>query len=502
MNPDQSYEAGPQELAPIANVMAEGILLGCLMTNNQLFDVAIELVTADDFYEPIHNRIFVAIQDAIAHNRLASSVTLRPMFADDEAMHQLGGSSYLAAIEDGAKGAGVLGVKEFAGQIADLARTRALYDRGMECLAAVRDTRAGINPFRHAAALEAIAFEVTATKAERTMLFTTSDAIRRVTANVRHIQTTGEATGAVAADLPEVTKVLGALQKKHLTIIAGRPGMGKSGIACGLARSFAQGDQDEPAETRRQYGTGFVSLEMGDIDLGQRFAADIALSYGEEILHADIRDAKLTARQLNVLDWCAEQVDKIPLKFADVAGITLSRLGMIARRMKRELQAEGSDLEVLFVDYLQLLQGDGKIENKTTEITQISQGLKRLAKELDCSVVALSQLSRAVEQREIKIPQLSDLRESGSIEQDADNVCFVYRDSYYLAQKEPDRSAKPKDWDDWDISMRACENHMDLIVPKRRGGATGRSQLLFLKTFQAVRRRDYFASAGGMFNGA
>ena len=502
MNEEHSYAHAEPELAPIANVMAEGILLGCLMTNNTLFDIAVELVNADDFYEPVHNRIFVAIQDAIAHGRLASSVTLRPMFADDEAMHQLGGPSYLAAIEDGAKGAGVLGVKDFANQIAELARTRNLYDRATECLIEVRDTRAGINPAKHAAALEAIAFEVTATKAERTMLFSASDAIRRVVDRVRHIQTSGEPTGAVAADLPEVTKVLGPLQRKHLIILAGRPAMGKSGLACGLARSFAQGDMDVEADKRRRYGTGFISLEMGDIDLGERLAADLALSYGEEILHSEIRDAKLTDRQLRVLSWCADQVQATPLKFADVAGVTLARIGMIARRMKRELQAQGDDLEVLVIDYLQLINADGRVENKTAEITQISQGLKRLAKELDCAVVALSQLSRAVEQREIKIPMLSDLRESGSIEQDADIVAFVYRDAYYLAQREPDREAKPKDWDDWHISMRACENHMDLIVAKRRGGATGRSQMLFLKEYQAVRRRDYFAAAGGMFDGA
>lgn len=472
----------------IANIEAEAALLGAMLHDNSTFDTAIEFVTGSDFYEPIHATIFGHIQDAIALGRRASAVSLMPLLVDEPQISELGGPSYVKQLV--AAGAGV-GAKDFAVQIADLSKLRRLHDQSTDVLDEIRRMKHGVNPAKYAAQLESLAFDVTASKNDRTNIFTVADSIRRVTARVRKIQAEGAPTGAVAPDIEELELAIGPLERTHLHIWAGRPGMGKSALMCGAARSMAS----------QGYGIGVISLEMGDIDLGQRFAADVALSLGEKILHASIRDAKLGERELEILDWCAEQVDKLPLKLVDMAGITLARVAMIARRMKREFEAEGKTLDVLFVDYLQLIVPDGKQDGRVNEVSAISMGLKRLAKELDIAVVALSQLSRAVEQREVKIPQLADLRDSGSIEQDADTVLFLYREYYYLKNAEPDHIQKPQAWEAWKQSLESCRYSLDLICAKRRGGETNRKVCTFLPAHSAVRSRDYFNdNIGGMFS--
>ena len=482
--------------APIANVEAEAALLGALLTKNELFDVAIEYLGAADFYEAVHGRIFSAIRDEVALGNRATPITLRPHFAHDTAMQDLGGPDYLARLTG--SGAALLGVKDFARQIADLARTRELHEKASAVLAEIADTSKGVNPARHAAALEAIAFSATASKSERSELFTLSDSINRARERVVHIQTSGIPTGAVAADLPELTKAIGPLERKHFHVWAGRPGMGKSAVLCGAARSMGMGDLMVPAEERQRFGVGIISLEMSDIDLGTRFAADVALSLGHEIPHAKIRDAKLTDRDLEVLGWCAQQVESAPVELADVSGITMARVVSLARQMKRSIEAKGYTFDVLFIDYLQLIQADARYAgNRVQEVSEISMACKRLAKELNCAVVALSQLSRAVEQREIKTPMLSDLRESGSIEQDADTVMFLFREWYYLKDREPDQQAKPREWEAWNIAMRATENVIEFIVPKRRGGAAGRASATWIPAFSAVRAKDYYSANPG-----
>lgn len=488
---DGPYDGPPSDEADtpvIANIEAEAALLGAMLHDNATFDTAIEFVGAADFYEPIHATIFTHVQDQIALGRRASAVSLMPLLADDPQIGDLGGPSYLKQLV--AAGAGA-GAKDFAVQIADLSKLRRLHDQSVDVLDDIRRMKHGVNPAKYASSLESLAFDVTASKSDRTNIFTVADSIRRVAARVRKIQAEGAPTGAVAPDIPELTEAIGPLERTHLHIWAGRPGMGKSALMCGAARSMAAAG----------YGIGVISLEMGDIDLGQRFAADVALSLDEKIKHATIRDAKLTDRELQVLDWCAEKVDDMPLKLVDIAGVTLARVAMIARRMKREFEAQGKTLDVLFVDYLQLIAPDGKQDGRVNEVSAVSMGLKRLAKELDCAIVALSQLSRAVEQREIKIPQLSDLRDSGSIEQDADTVLFLYREYYYLKNAEPNYEQKPQQWEAWKTSLEFARYNLDLICAKRRGGETSRKICTFLPEHSAVRGKAFFNdNIGGMFS--
>jgi replicative DNA helicase len=472
------------ELPPVPqNIEAEAALLGALLIDNSVFDTAVEYITADDFYEPVHARIYDAIQSHIALGRIVTPVTLKPDFDGDEALQSLGGITYLARLT--ADGQGLMAPRELASQIANLAKLRRLYGGTMEVIRDLVDFPS-VNPSDMGARLEAVAFDATASKNDRTATFTIADSIMRVVDRVKHIQTTGESVGAVAPDIPELERVIGPVERKHLHVWAARPGMGKSALMCSAARSMAQAG----------YGVGVVSLEMGDIDLGQRFAADVCLALGEAVLHADIRDSKLSEGQVKTLIWAAQQVETLPLKLVDTSGITIARLAMILRRMKREFEAKGQTFDVAFVDYLQLLDPDKPSGNKVTDMTFVSNALKRLAKELNVGVVALSQLSRAVEQRENKIPQMSDLRETGAIEQDADTICFLYREEYYLKNREPDRTERLREWEEWKHTMDTVRDHLDLIVPKRRGGATNRSQTTFLREYQAVRARDYLAKGG------
>lgn len=466
-----------------SNIEAEQALLGALLIENRVFDTAVEYVTASDFYEPVHARIYATIQDQIAMGRIVTPVTLKPHFDGDEAMQQLGGIGYLLQLTG--DGQGLLAPKELSQQIANLSKLRTLQAGAQEVLTELLEDPS-VHAAQMGAKMEAVAFEATASKHDRTAIFSVAESITRVVDRVKHIQTTGEAVGAVASDIPELAQVIGPIERKHLHVWAARPGMGKSALMCSAARSMAQDG----------YGVGIISLEMGDIDLGQRFAADICLNLQEPILHALIRDAKLSPEQVKTLMWAAAQVDKMPLKMVDTSGITISRLAMILRRMKREFEAVGQSFDVVFVDYLQLLDPDKSTGNKVSDMTFVSNSLKRLAKELDVGMVALSQLSRAVEQRENKIPQMSDLRETGAIEQDADTICFLYREEYYLKNREPDRNERLREWEEWKHTIDACRDHLDLIVPKRRGGATNRTQVTFLREHQAVRARDFVAKGG------
>jgi replicative DNA helicase len=483
-----------QSTERLCNVEAEAALLGALMIDNRFFDRVVDILDADDFYDPVHYRIYSAIRDQVAMGRNASPVTLRSLFEHDEQINQpgYGGAGYLALLTG--SGAAIIGTIDFARQIAEYGKQRRMRDGLLECLRDMNDTAYEPNAAEHAARIEAIAYEASAGKSTRSTVFSLSDAIDRTVAEVVEAQRTGEPIGAIAAEIMDLTEAVGPIVRGHVQTWAGRPGMGKSALMCSAARAMASGDLSLPKEERRQYGVGVVSLEMGEIDLGQRFAADVAMAYGEKILHSAIRDAKLTAREIKVLSWCADQLRDIPIRLDDAAGITMSQLAMKARRMKRELQARGSDLDVLFIDYLQLLHPDRKHDNRVGDLTEITQGTKRLAKELNCGIVQLSQLSRAVEQREDKVPKLADLRESGTIEQDSDVVMFLYREAYYLEQSEPDSVAKPREWEEWSMAIRAVRDRMDLVVGKRRAGATGRKHVTFLREHQAVRASSFFAS--------
>jgi replicative DNA helicase len=293
---------------------------------------------------------------------------------------------------------------------------------------------------------------------------------------------TGGGLSGVTTGLEGVNAKTGGLHHSDLLILAGRPGMGKTSLATNIAFNAAQRlvrdlEDGIPAEKSAGAAVAFFSLEMSSDQLATRI-----LSEQSGISSENLRMGKISQQDFRNLARAAAELESLPLYIDDTPGLTIAALRTRARRLKRQRQ-----IGFIVVDYLQLLQGTGKggDGNRVQEISEISRGLKTLAKELNVPVLALSQLSRAVEQREDKRPQLSDLRESGSIEQDADIVLFVYREEYYVAAREPKRPMEGDDakvWDDhakWMLDMERASGLSELIVAKQRHGATGKVKLRF-----------------------
>ncbi len=266
---------------------------------------------------------------------------------------------------------------------------------------------------------------------------------------------------------------MGGLQRSDLIILAGRPAMGKTSLATNIAFNVAneyRGDVNADGSAQAIDGgiVGFFSLEMSAEQLATRI-----ISEQTEVSSSKIRRGEITETDFEKLSYCAQEMQKIPLFIDETGGISIAQLAARARRLKRQ-----RGLDIMIIDYIQLMQGSSnKKDNRVQEITEITTGLKALAKELNIPIIALSQLSRQVENRDDKRPQLADLRESGSIEQDADVVLFVYREEYYLERLEPKEGTD--EWVKWEANMLEARGKADIIIAKQRHGPTGTAKLAF-----------------------
>ena len=455
------------------NVEAEAALLGALMIDNRLVeDIQLKL-RADHFFEPLHGRIYDAILRLTDSNRIANPVTLKPLFDGDEGMKEVGGPSYLAQLTG--SGAAVIGARDFAGQIYDLALLRALVGVGRELVEGALDTSEDVAPLaqieRAETELYKVAEEGGAEGKAKSFGEATKEALRVAEAALN----SGGGLSGITTGLTDLNTRMGGLHRSDLIILAGRPGMGKTSLATNMAFAAATRflqDQADGIETQRSAGApvAFFSLEMSADQLATRILAEQSEISGEQI-----RSGKIQAQEFKKLARAAGELTSLPLYIDDTPALTIAALRARARRLKRQ-----KGIGMVVVDYLQLLQGTGKggaAENRVQEISEISRGLKQLAKELHVPVLALSQLSRAVEQREDKRPQLSDLRESGSIEQDADIVLFVYREDYYLASKQP--AEDHPDFAEWQEQMGRAYGKAEILVAKQRHGATGKVRVRF-----------------------
>ena len=455
------------------NVEAEAALLGALMIDNRLVeDVQLKL-KSHHFFEPLHGRIYDGILKLTDSNRVANPVTLKPLFEADEGMKEVGGPSYLAQLTG--SGAAVIGARDFAAQIYDLALLRALVGVGRELVEGALDTSEDVAPLaqieRAESELYKVAEEGGAEGKAKTFAEATKEALRVAEAALN----SGGGLSGITTGLSDLNGRMGGLHRSDLIILAGRPGMGKTSLATNMAFSAATRflqDQSDGIEADRSAGAGvaFFSLEMSADQLATRILAEQSEVTGEQI-----RSGKIQAHEFKKLARAAAELTSLPLYIDDTPALTIAALRARARRLKRQ-----KGIGMIVVDYLQLLQGSGRgsaADNRVQEISEISRGLKQLAKELHVPVLALSQLSRAVEQREDKRPQLSDLRESGSIEQDADIVLFVYRDDYYLAAKQP--ADDHPDFASWQEEMGRAYGKAEILVAKQRHGSTGKVRVKF-----------------------
>ena len=461
------------------NVEAEAALLGALMIDNRLIeDIQLKL-RADHFYEPLHGRIFEQIRRLIDKNMLATPVTLRPIFEADEEMKELGGPAYLAQLTGSA--APIIGARDFAEQIYDLAQLRALVGVGRSMVERALDTSEEVEPKKQIEEAESALYRVAEEGgAEGGVKTFASAAIEAIKMAEKALSSGGGLSG-LTTGINAINTKTGGLHNSDLVILAGRPGMGKTSLATNIAFNTARKYVEELAEgvaedKRSGAPVAFFSLEMSADQLATRILAEQS-----EVSSEALRMGKISKDEFRNLARASAALHDLPLFIDDTPGLTIAALRTRARRMKRQRQ-----IGLIVVDYLQLLQGSGKAggdQNRVQEISEISRGLKTLAKELHVPVLALSQLSRQVENREDKRPQLSDLRESGSIEQDADIVLFVYREDYYVAGKEPrdgGDDAKSQDaYHEWQRQMNEVYGQAELIVGKQRHGSTGKVKLRF-----------------------
>ncbi len=472
--------AAPEGSTLPHNVEAEAALLGALMIDNRLAEDVQMKLRPDHFFEPLHARVYEQILKLIDRNMIASPVTLRPLFEADEEMKELGGPSYLATLTG--SGAAIIGARDFAAQIYELALLRALVGVGREMVENALDTSEDVDPKGQIEAAESALYRVAEEGGGEGSTKSFAQATRMAVQLAEKALNTGGGLSGVTTGLDGVNAKLGGLHHSDLIILAGRPGMGKTSLATNFAFNAAQRlvrDREDGIADEKSVGASvaFFSLEMSADQLATRI-----LSEQSGISSENLRMGKISQQDFRNLARAAADLETLPLYIDDTAGLTIAALRTRARRLKRQ-----RGIGLIIVDYLQLLQGTGKSSdgNRVQEISEISRGLKTLAKELNVPVIALSQLSRAVEQREDKRPQLSDLRESGSIEQDADIVLFVYREEYYVQAKEPKRPIEgdnAKVWEDhqaWQNDMERVYGMSELIVAKQRHGATGKVKMKF-----------------------
>ncbi|WP_309601566.1 replicative DNA helicase [Sphingomonas sp.] len=462
------------------NIEAEAALLGALMIDNRLVeDVQLKL-RSDHYFEPLHGRIYDAILRMTDKNMVANPVTLRPMFEADEAMREVGGPAYLAQLTG--SGAAIIGARDFAQQIYDLALLRSLVAVGRDMVEGALDTSEEVAPLSQIERAEGELYRVAEQGGGEGKVKSFGEATKLAIEQAERALNSGGHLSGVTTGIDGINSKIGGLHRSDLLILAGRPGMGKSSLATNMAFAAAQRfvrDQEDGIEPAKSAGApvAIFSLEMSADQLATRI-----LSEESGISSENLRMGKISQQEFRQLARAAADLQTLPLYIDDTPGLTIAALRTRARRLKRQ-----KGIGMVVIDYLQLLQGSGRSssDNRVQEISEISRGLKQLAKELDLPVIALSQLSRAVEQREDKRPQLSDLRESGSIEQDADIVMFIYREDYYVASREPKR---PMDGDDakifeayeqWQRDMERVYGTAELLIAKQRHGATGKVKMKF-----------------------
>ncbi|MFA5593151.1 MAG: replicative DNA helicase [Micavibrio sp.] len=456
------------------NLEAEQGLLGMLLIDNRNAEKVTDLVKPDYFSHPTHGRIYETILRMIDKGLEAKATTLKDYFEKDEGLAAVGGTRYLV---DLATEIPLLNdVRDYAQTIYDRHLRREIIRLNQEVATMAFDYKLEQDAEHILTEAERRLYSLAESgKTTQSGFVTLRDSVAVAlqyaeTAFHSDTHVTGITTG-----LQDLDQKLGGLHNSDLLILAARPSMGKTSLAVNVAfnaaKAYAEG---KPGGAR----VGFFSLEMSSDQLATRILSDQSGISGDAIRKGNIREDEF----IRFVE-ASQTVAQIPLFIDDTPALTIGALRSRARRLKRQ-----HGLELLIIDYLQLLQGSGTRQsegNRVLEISEITRGLKAIAKELHIPVIALSQLSRAVEQREDKRPQLSDLRESGSIEQDADCVMFIYRREYYLSREEPEKRGGEDDakfndrYQQWQDDLGECANTAEVIVAKQRHGPIGTVRLFF-----------------------
>lgn len=469
----------PQRLPP-TNIQAEQALLGALLMNNKAYDKVADFLIGEHFSDPIHRTIYEAIVRRIENGQIADPVTLKAEFEHSGKLNEVGGVAYLGQLLQSM--VGIINARDYGQIIHDAWVRRQLIDIGEDIVNDAFQSNTELNGTDQISIGEEKLFQLATHKGQEGGFVSFESALTDAITIAEKAFTNSGGIAGLTTGLRDLDKKTGGLHPSDLIILAGRPAMGKTALATKIAfnaaRSLLEKTGDNPSTPPQKTGTiAIFSLEMSSEQLATRL-----LSEESRVSSERIRRGEIGQKEFDSFIQVSRELAQLPLYIDDTPAISLSVMRTRCRRLART-----RGLNLVVVDYLQLMRPSvgSKPESRVLEISMITQGLKALAKEFNIPVIALSQLSRQVESREDKRPQLSDLRESGSIEQDADSVMFVYRDEYYLQQRMP----KPTTFENedkyqialekWQADMSKVHNKAELILEKQRHGPTGKVDLFF-----------------------
>ncbi len=445
------------------NIEAEQSVIGSILTQNEIFDEITGIISDKNFFDPLHQKIFSSIQNLVYKGLLANPITLKNYFENEN--DDLNVPEYLIKITKFSTTSRQ--AIEYSKIIYDMFVRRELIKISENIIDTAKLNDININGKSIIENSEKILYDLAEKGSFNSNIIKFDEAVRQTIDMASNAYKNEEGIVGVPTGLRDLDDRLGGLHKSDLIIIAGRPAMGKTALATNIAFNAATNIQ----KTNRKSCIAFFSLEMSSEQLSTRILAEQS-----RIKSNDIRRGKISEEQFEQFLETSKNISELPLYIDETPAITIAALSNRARRIKRLY-----GLDMVVVDYIQLMRASNFKEGRVQEISEITQGLKALAKELAVPVLALSQLSRAVETRDDKKPLLSDLRESGSIEQDADVVMFVYRESYYLKSKEP-RPATVEHAE-WQAKMNEISHLAELIIGKQRHGPTGKITLEFEEMF-------------------
>ena len=446
------------------NIEAEQSVIGSILLSNEIFDEINTIISSTNFYDPMHQKIFSAIEKLIYKGLLANPITLKNYFENEK--DELNVPEYLIKITKFSTSSRQ--AIEYSKIIYDMFVRRELIKISENTIDTAKANDLNITGKDIIQNSEKLLFDLAEKGSFNSSLLKFDEALKFTIEMATNAYKNEEGIVGVPTGLRELDNKLGGLHKSDLVIIAGRPSMGKTALATNIAFNAAKQLQENNIKST----VAFFSLEMSSEQLSTRILAEQS-----KITSNDIRRGKISDEQFDRFIEMSKNIADLPLYIDETPAISIAALSNRARRIKRLY-----GLDLIVVDYIQLMRANlNNKDGRVQEISEITQGLKAIAKELSVPVLALSQLSRAVEQRDDKKPQLSDLRESGSIEQDADVVMFVYREAYYLERKEP--TVNTVEHAEWQAKMNDVSNLADIIIGKQRHGPTGNVKLEFEAMF-------------------
>ena len=445
------------------NIEAEQAVIASVLVSNDIYDEISPILNPQKFFDPIHAKLYETIEKLISKGLLANPITLKNHFENSDGLKELGGQEYLIKITKFSTSSKQ--AIDYANIVQEMHIRRELIKISQSVLdEATINTDVSTSGEEIIQNAEKSLFDLAERGHFNQSFMKFESALKQTIEMAKSAYQNEEGLVGVPTGLTDLDSRLGGLHKQDLIIIAGRPSMGKTALATNIAFYAAKNIQKKKAKST----VAFFSLEMSSEQLSTRI-----LSEQSKIRSNDIRRGKVSEKEFEQFIETSKNIFELPLYIDETPAITIAAISNRSRRIKRLF-----GLELIVVDYIQLMRSAGsKDYNRVQEISEITQGLKALAKELDVPVLALSQLSRAVEQRDDKKPQLADLRESGSIEQDADVVMFVYREAYYLERKEP--TVGSIEYAEWQQKMNEISSLAEIMIGKQRHGPTGNVKVEF-----------------------